>query len=97
MRHRLVCQGWWRWPRHLRWRPHQRRWRRWANFDFTGATEPGLNKTRVQHFDKTTGLVGTTALVSQGGEDQQRLSITLAAGDVFFFKYKTAQPFAMQE
>ncbi len=47
--------------------------------------------------DKTTGAIRTMALASRGGADQKRLTITLPAGEVFFFKYKSAHAFATQQ
>jgi hypothetical protein len=63
------------------------------NFDFTGATDPSLDKTALLSLDPETGTVSSVALTSTG-TNTAKLTVSLPAGGVVFVKYKTARSFA---
>ena len=63
-------------------------------FDFSSAADPTLDTTSVLAWDSTSGDATPHALTASGAGAQ--LVVVLAAGDIFFFKYRNAHPFAQQ-
>jgi len=65
------------------------------SFDFATVTDPNFDTASVESLNKLTGAVEVTPLTSTGATTAD-LSFTLDPGDVFFFKYRTANAFARQ-
>jgi hypothetical protein len=63
-------------------------------FDF-GTAPVDVSRSAVLQLDQLSGDVVEKALTPLDA-DRGRLDVELAAGDVFFFKYKTGRPFALQ-
>jgi len=64
-----------------------------VDFDFSSAPA-GFDKTAVDVFNKTNGTVTSVSLSGTG--DARSLEFTLVPGDIYFFKYRTGRPFAIQ-
>ncbi len=65
------------------------------SFDFASASEPAFDPTTVDVLDKDTGVVSAVSLTSTGATTAE-LTITLDPGDVYFYKYRTGNPFVQQ-
>ncbi len=65
------------------------------DFDFSQSTDTSLDTTKVDYLDKVTGIVASYDLTDLGGGHAQ-LTVQLQAGEIFFFKYRTANPFVQQ-
>ena len=66
-----------------------------VTFDFSDQTDPDFATDAVLTFDKLTGQV-VPAPLTDLGQGRAELALTLAAGDIYLFKYDTGQPFALQ-
>ena len=64
-----------------------------VDFDFSGAPA-AVDPSVLRALDKDTGAVEALPLRALG-DGGASLDVTLAAGDVVFFKYATGAPFAM--
>lgn len=64
-------------------------------FDFAGATDPSLDRTALQSLDLATGDVVDIALTSTGATTAS-VELSLPAGGIMLFKYKTSRAFASQ-
>jgi hypothetical protein len=62
------------------------------SFEFAGAADPSLDRTAIEAMDPTTGAVTSVPLTSTGATTA-KWTVSLPAGGVAFFKYKTARPF----
>ncbi|MFH1808318.1 MAG: hypothetical protein ABIJ09_06230 [Pseudomonadota bacterium] len=63
-------------------------------FDFSSAPVT-VDRSTLLQLEQATGNVVEKSLTPIDG-NHSRLDVRLAAGDVFFFKYKTGQPFVLQ-
>jgi hypothetical protein len=63
-------------------------------FDFSASTDASLDTTSISAFDATSGAVVPRALTATGAKTAQ-IAVTLAPGDVVFFKYANARGFSL--
>jgi hypothetical protein len=65
------------------------------DFDFAGATDPSLDRSALASLDLSTGTVVDIPLTSTGASTAS-VELSLPAGGVVLFKYKTSHGFASQ-
>ena len=64
-------------------------------FDFASATDPSLDRSVLESLDLASGAIVAIPLTSTGATTA-KVDLTLPAGGVVLFKYKTARVFASQ-